>query len=79
MELLSRFELETSSLPILPILFSLVVPCYVLAPGAVALQRLRAFSSSALVLLIVCFYSRIFGARMGFVWVSPLYISIFMA
>ena len=69
-ELLPKFELETSSLPILPKLSSPVALCFVLAPGAVALQRLRAFSSLALVSLVVCSCCRIFGARMGFVWVS---------
>ena len=70
MELLSRFELETSSLPILLILFPLVVPWFVLTSEAIALQRLRMFSYFVLVYHAVRFYDIIFGARMGFVWVS---------
>ena len=69
-ELLSRFELETSSLPILLILFPLVVPWFVLTSEAIALQRLRMFSYFVLVYHAVRFYDIIFGARMGFVWVS---------
>ena len=70
MELLSRFELETSSLPILLILFPLVVPWFVLTSEAIALQRLRMFSYFVLVYHAVRFYDIIFGVRMGFVWVS---------
>ena len=70
LELLSRFELETSSLPILLILFPLVVPWFVLTSEAIALQRLRMFSYFVLVYHAVRFYDIIFGARMGFVWVS---------
>ena len=72
-ELLSRFELETSSLPILPRLFSFTVPCPILLPGAVAAQWFRAHPSFSLTHLAVLLCIPIFGARMGFVWVSSLF------
>ena len=38
LELLPRFELGTSSLPILPRVCFLVISCFVLVPGTVAAQ-----------------------------------------
>ena len=75
-ELLSRFELETSSLPILPKLFSPIVSCSVLAPGAVVPQRFPALSSLALASPVIRFRTHVFGTRMGFVWVSHSHLQL---
>jgi len=53
-----------------PARFSFVVPCFVLAPGTVAVQRFRAFSSFVFSFPDVCSCGHVFGTRMGFVWVS---------
>ena len=72
-ELLPRFELGTSSLPILPELFSPTAPCLILLPGTVATQWFRAYPSFSLTHLAVLFHTLIFDVRMGFVWVSILF------
>jgi len=68
-ELLPRFELETSSLPILPSLFSLVAPCFVLVPGPVVAQRAQVIFCWGLMFLALRLRMGFFGIRMGFVWV----------
>ena len=69
-ELLPRFELGTSSLPILPRLFSLVVSCFVLAPETVVLQWFPVILCCSFMLPTFCLCMSFFNARMGFVWVS---------
>ena len=57
---------EKQKSPIFPTLFSLVAFRFVLVPGAVTLQRFRAFSSLVLAFPAAGFCSRIFGIHMGF-------------
>ena len=69
MELLGRFELPTSSLPILLRLFCLILSCFVLKPETLAAQGFQAFLFCVLVSLILFLRMGFFDARMGFVWV----------
>ena len=69
-ELLPRFELGTSSLPILPRLFSPVVSCFVLALGAVVTQRFPVIFYCSFMFPVLHLRMGFFDARMGFVWVS---------
>ena len=69
LELLGRFELPTSSLPILPRSFFLILSCFVLKPETLATQGFQAFLFCILVSLILCLRMGFFDARMGFVWV----------
>ena len=66
MELLGRFELPTSSLPILPRLFFPTLLCFVLKPETLAAQGFQAFLFCVPVPLLRMGF---FDARMGFVWV----------
>ena len=74
MELLGRFELPTSSLPILLRLFCLILSCFVLKPEPLAAQGFQAFLFCVLVSLILFLRMGFFDARMGFVWVLQLLI-----
>ena len=74
LELLGRFELPTSSLPILHRSFFLILSCFVLKPEALAAQGFQAFLFCALVSLILCLRMGFFDVRMGFVWVLQLLI-----
>ena len=69
LELLGRFELPTSSLPILPRLFFPTLLCFVLKPETLAAQGFQAFLFCVLVSLILFLRMGFFDARMGFVWV----------
>ena len=69
MELLGRFELPTSSLPILLRLFLLILSCFVLRPETIVPQGFLAFLLCVLVSLILRLRMGFFDARMGFVWV----------
>jgi len=69
LELLGRFELPTSSLPILLRLFCLILSCFVLKPETLAAQGFQAFLFCVLVSLILFLRMGFFDARMGFVWV----------
>jgi len=69
LELLGRFELPTSSLPILLRLFCLILSCFVLKPETLAAQVFQAFLFCVLVSLILFLRMGFFDARMGFVWV----------
>ena len=69
LELLGRFELPTSSLPILLRLFCLILSCFVLKPETLAAQWFQAFLFCVLVSLILFLRMGFFDARMGFVWV----------
>ena len=65
LELLGRFELPTSSLPILPWLFFPTLLCFVLKPETLAAQVFQAF-------LFCIFIFPVLRSRMGFlmpVWV----------
>ena len=59
LELLGRFELPTSSLPILPQLFFLILSCFVLKTETLAPQGFQSFLFCVLV-------SSILRLRMGF-------------
>jgi hypothetical protein len=69
LELLGRFELPTSSLPILLRLFCLILSCFVLKPETLAAQGFQAFLFRVLVSLILRLRMGFSDARMGFVWV----------
>ena len=62
-ELLGRFELPTSSLPILFLLFFAVPICCSLSPCNQGISRLSGFCSCSLLYPVD-------RSRMGFVWVS---------
>ena len=68
MELLPRFELGTSSLPIKYKLFSLVVGCCSLLSRIPCISMGTVFSCCVLSLFIVSCNRLFFDARMGFVW-----------
>lgn len=62
----------TSSLPILPKLFFLVVSCFVLAPEAVVPQRFPVILCCSFTFPALGLRMGFFDARMGFVWVSGI-------
>ena len=68
-ELLGRFELPTSSLPILPQLFFLILSCFVLKTETLAPQGFQSFLFCVLVSPILRLRMGFFDTRMGFVWV----------
>ena len=72
LELLGRFELPTSSLPILPRLFFPTLLCFVLKPETLAAQGFQAF-------LFCIFIFPVLRSRMGFlmpVWVLYGFCSV---
>ena len=69
LELLGRFELPTSSLPILPQLFFLILSCFVLKTETLAPQGFQSFLFCVLVSPILRLRMGFFDTRMGFVWV----------
>ena len=69
MELLGRFELPTSSLPILPRLFFPTLLCFVLKPETLAAQGFQAFLFCIFIFPVLRSRMGFFDARMGFVWV----------
>ena len=69
LELLGRFELPTSSLPILPPLFLLIFSCFVIKTETSAPQGLQSFLFCVLVSPILRLRMGFFDTRMGFVWV----------
>ena len=72
LELLTRFELVTSSLPILPRLFFPTLLCFVLKPETLAAQGFQAF-------LFCIFIFPVLRSRMGFlmpVWVLYGFCSV---
>ena len=72
LELLGRFELPTSSLPILPRLFFPTLLCFVLKPETLAAQVFQAF-------LFCIFIFPVLRSRMGFlmpVWVLYGFCSV---
>ena len=72
LELLGRFELPTSSLPILPRLFFPALLCFVLKPETLAAQVFQAF-------LFCIFIFPVLRSRMGFlmpVWVLYGFCSV---
>jgi len=71
LELLGRFELPTSSLPIMHGLFQPVAACRGLLRKVIAPQGKRDFAFCFLLLLVVACNLPFFGAGMGFVWFFP--------
>ena len=69
LKLLGRFELPTSSLPILPQLFFLILSCFVLKTETLAPQGFQSFLFCVLVSPILRLRMGFFDTRMGFVWV----------
>ncbi len=75
LELLSRFELETSSLPTLPALFYFVATYQNLSQKAQHSCGFARFPYCILLFSVISFCMGLFDTRMGFVWVSTGLIS----
>ena len=71
LELLGRFELPTSSLPMTRSLFWLAAACCSLSRKVAAPQGKRDFACRFLLLLAVTCNMPFFGVGMGFVWFFP--------
>ena len=70
MELLGRFELPTSSLPILFQLFIAFVACCIMLLRRIEIQGFSKMPIDKLLYAIVCCRYGFCGVGMGFVWVS---------